>query len=545
MSSDNVHLLSYTTAITAGSTVTTEKVILGQYISLNIIPKCDQDLTLVVQFSGDGVNWDYNQFNSIAAASNTLISSPVSGKWIRLQITNASVNNATYTRVYVYGAVSNSAITANISKVGNLWPTVELGQSVSRNAYNAIDVSQVGSFVNYEFYEGTSGDIASGFWSLPYDDIHLYYNGSVATLSVTSSYLYFIGATDLATDKTLMMGRKAISFKPSTSITCIFSGFYLQASKEVANPKATTELIGMGNVTTYPNIRDFVGFGYTNDYDYTDPDAFGLVIYKDGARVLFISRAAWNRDRADGTNVLPYIDPQYMNSYKINIGNGVLSAYILDPNTGIYEIVHRFAYGNTSTSTAFHEPNFGFMTYIASEIGSVPVSSGSTTAIQSFKIFNSDYQLDERSAVIHEETYIGLTSYDIIVGFCTNDPWITKVINMCARLQYISYVVDGGVGALIKIHVCRNSNVTAASHTPIEKARCVVATLDSPTLVSGGEVLFSKVVPGNTSGFIDLREYNILLYPKQGLDYDISNIAIIASSTASVTLDISASWINY
>lgn len=112
--SDIITLLSYNTPLTSGSSYITPKVIAGQYTSLVISYFSDQDTTILVQFSNDGINWDINITKNFFANIKDYENLVIYAKWMRYTITNNSVSNQTVMRIFTYGCPNNNSLNAVI-----------------------------------------------------------------------------------------------------------------------------------------------------------------------------------------------------------------------------------------------------------------------------------------------------------------------------------------------------------------------------------------------------------------------------------------------
>jgi hypothetical protein len=62
----------------------------------------DRNLTLYVDFSSDGTNFDYSNSTSVTASTGATFSVEVCAPWVRLRITNASGGNTTILRAYMW-----------------------------------------------------------------------------------------------------------------------------------------------------------------------------------------------------------------------------------------------------------------------------------------------------------------------------------------------------------------------------------------------------------------------------------------------------------
>ena len=125
--SDNIATLSTNIPLTPLDSWTSEKVIAGQYSSLVISIKTDQNASLEVQFSGDGLNWDIIDTYPIVANTPVYETIIILQKWIRLVLNNLGADMS-YLRVYTYGSVQNTNTNAIlVSDIGNKLGNLNIG----------------------------------------------------------------------------------------------------------------------------------------------------------------------------------------------------------------------------------------------------------------------------------------------------------------------------------------------------------------------------------------------------------------------------------
>lgn len=374
MSSDNINLLSYAQNILAGATITTEKMILGQFISLNIIPKSDQDLTIVIQFSGDGSNWDYSVTKNITAGSNTLDTTPVVSKWMRLLITNNGVSDTTFLRVFVYGTPSNSSTLAQIAKIGNLNPVIDVG-NFPTTTFGALHTEQNKPFIAINFDRGIDGDF---FGDSKFEFLYNLYSYTYVT-DYPAKVNFIDGVIQISSDNNALSSNGLftdyIRYNAGVGINMTFTCAWYQAPKiNTDNVNNVIMRVGLGSVLSIdPAIHgDFIGFGQgltpnsegTNLSIYwykEDPtDASGFVL------VERVPQTSWNLDKCDGNNILPAMDWTKLNIFKISLqylGAGVITFYVENPSTGFIVPIHQIRVPNSRNTTSLYNTSFQGVIY--------------------------------------------------------------------------------------------------------------------------------------------------------------------------------------
>lgn len=101
--SDNLPVFAYTSNLAANTSHTSPKLLLGSYTGLSALLYSDVQISLRVQFSGDGVHWDHEK--SVLGAANTgkQFNFSVSAKWTRFILSNSNlIGGSSILRFHVY-----------------------------------------------------------------------------------------------------------------------------------------------------------------------------------------------------------------------------------------------------------------------------------------------------------------------------------------------------------------------------------------------------------------------------------------------------------
>jgi hypothetical protein len=511
MSSDNVALLSYTSNILAGVTITTEKVILGQYISVNALPKSDREISVVFQFSGDGANWDYSITNNIPTGSNLVLSTPVVAKWLRLQITNLDLTDTTSLRVYVYGAPSNSAISATIGKVGNEFPFLNVANTY-RGPYGEVLAGAPKSKRSYIFTKGTTGSLDTSSWVLPYPGFFTF--GHIgATLEFSNGDMSINGLTPApGNGPVAFLCGPAVTVAAGAGMSCRFTAYYTQGLKNPSFPGAATELVGMGN-GTFPTgeMDNFVGFGYGDgSLPADDLNSFGVVVIRDRVKT-FVPRTSWNTDKSDGNNIMPALDFSKYQCYEVQMqfASGVMNFNILNPNTGLFLTVHQWRFSNNTNETSILEPSLGIMAYAEFEPTSIPLQTTDSITLGDFAIVTDVEEIKTDLRVAASNTVAGVTVERNIISLSNNPSWYGSLTRRAVDIDFISAAHDTQQTVLISIY--RNSPLTNPVWVEPYPDNIPVSVDRVGVHGPGGFLVFSFVLGRRSSTQLDLSDYHLHL----------------------------------
>lgn len=485
MSSDNVLLLSHTSNILAGVTYTSEKVILGQYISLNILPKSDVDLSIVLQFSGDGSNWDYSVTSTVAAGGNTVISNPVQAKWMRITVTNSSGANSTYLRVFVYGTPSNSSITAQIGKIGNLNPEVDLGNL-------PISYANPNPIATYTFQSvNTSLTSANNIQCQHYD--------LKVKSTITTPGAQVTGGNTLIK----LINNNKNSLDDVLGTTHNLTGDYYVV-RFVARFVYTTDSLNGGTtlVGTSSSYGDRFSFGFQGTLDY---DHFGIYQSPSGGGT-FIPRTSWNVDKCDGTYIVPVLDPATCLAYQIVIGYNMVNYYILYDSK--YRLVHRYTFDGSVTNVMMRDTSCGlFMRTFMDATGEGSATLGNLEAHCAY------WALIELGGV--ERKRIKGLSYSRTMSGITSEAAIFTLQNyaIMGAYSYLKTVVIDSIsaacntgGATITVRLYLNATLGGTPAYSAVSPYSNVRVDTAGTTVTGG-VLIKTFYVTNSSTPFDMSDY--------------------------------------
>ena len=357
--SDILPSLSTTIPLGAGAFYLTEKIIAGQYSSITIITFSDTNISVIVEFSGDGVNFDATVTKNFAAGAGGTESTVILSKWMRLRIVNTSISPQTLLRVHTYANVENTSISASIIPVNGIAPYVNIANLPTSSGSLMVE-SPVTIFCNscYSFeskkisdlntYDGGYLDCNGSTWRVS-KKINLVGGASVANLTNTADgrLELYVGSTAAPLEYCCLQSSRVTSPDCKGSIIFECSAQWNDNTFLEGRGRSLVGCIsGMGRINR-DGTDPFVGFG---SYDEVH---VGLVneleiCYGSGVvgdpDVISIHQPDWNVDKADGTLNLPLITASSaINSFRIIIelaGNGLVFFQIRNPSSGVWVTVH-------------------------------------------------------------------------------------------------------------------------------------------------------------------------------------------------------------
>lgn len=538
MSSDNIPQLSYNGTLNGAEIYYSDPVILGQYISVSLLVAADQDLTITLQFSADGIHYDYSVSRNWLIGTNDLLIQPVTAKWTRLRITNNSLLATTYTRVITYGTPSNSSLVAQISKIGNLDPSVNVS-NLPIGIFGDLSVAQTTPQVQHLFSQLVNGNIYPRTYVTPDQSINSFSSDSTGTVANINSCMEFGSGLSYGEFATIWGASSA--YYPGQGLKAEFSFGFLQQAKAPTDAP-TTQWIGIGNVSSNEPF-DFVGFGFDSSYGDWDADEYNLwgAVYKNSNAVSteFIPHTLFNVDKADGTFVLPDIDVSKMQVGRIRIGHLGYSSIewsIQNPTTGLWQVVHVINRCNSFlVDTNFQSPSMQMIAYQNTN-GGTPASSGELIRCASFAIFLEGPKFENyQRAVFFGEAACdtGLVPpYTNLLAVRCESTWYSLPNNVCIDIDSVSFAVNTATKD-VDITIYKNSTIGGAWDTTYNP-RLPASSTYLGAVSNVGTPVFRQRISSTNYSIVDLTPYHIHLNPGE-------NVAIVGTSTAAANIYVTMS----
>jgi len=499
--SDIIKSLSYFLPLNAGISYTSEPVIAGQYTSLSITVFGDQDSSVVVSFSPDGVNYDSVVTKNFSAGIKSHESVVILSKWIQIKCTNTSGVNQTVFRVGVYGSVNNSTLNAILEGVGNSLPQVDVA-NFPLGGFGDLRVANVQTKIAYAFIAGNTSIPKDNNVQCNYADIH---SGDI-TGSSTPSIDFSNRMINLKLNGDLnnvsYIQGKPIRYTPGLSSNFRFTMKFSLSDSDVG----VTLQVGVGFVTSSGIRSDFLGFGWTSGAPSTY-DNFGISYVVAGS-VNFIERLSFNGDKMDGTADLPVLDLTKIQVCEISqtyLGAGPIVFRVMN-NAGQWVIVHTLKLPGVLTATSARDPSFGFCMFGNLVAGAVigsgvdSVASGSC-GIQQDGVLS---EVEEPNVVLHsaiEKTIAGATetvmysleNFTLFQGTSVHTP---------LAINEISCSSDGGKNSFIFIY--DNCTLSGSSYALVNGFSSMRKD-EAGTVSAYGRLIFEVPLSKNSVNLIQLK----------------------------------------
>lgn len=494
MSSDNIQLLTYTSNLGPLATHYTEKVIAGQYITICIIVKSDVPLQVIVQFSGDGIYWDYNITTNIDANTNKSINATIQGKWVRLAIKNLdTLLTSSFLRVNTYGTPSNATVLAQLASNGNINPVVDIGNLPT-------DYDQKSVLKQYRFNFGSSGTTSGiGGGSTPF---------YTTNRQIQYAYNPFKGDHSFDFNNSMLNIRSGLNENTSlitdspTLVNCDY--FIVTFSFLLTNTtNSNSGSIAIGVRDSVSSYITFIQNSGSSGYN-----KWGVSHYN-GYSTETVLRQNFNVDTCDGTSKIPIIDFTKLQTVKFVISQSGFKFFIKYNED--YVLAHTYV-PTDRTHGMFVDKSYGFHmsnNTLPATSGTLDISCSSwmmqslidtPMTLSNYNYYNSGILSWLIGGLYHLLTLYNGTTYQ--GSPCFRNIKITKLTftghntNDYIFTVYIGSTITGGTFSTVDT----NSNLQAST----------VGSLSS----SGYLIYHTYIVGGMRQGVVDL---DIELNPLQSL----------------------------
>ena len=330
---DIINELSTTTPLGGGQTFTSNPFVMAEYNSMSMIYFSDQPNTITVNWSADGVNWDYKKTYSLYANTPDQISMITYSKWCYIKITNTG-DAQTVLRFEIYGTTSNNAVSSNIQgNTSNVLPEFSVSNSFDYNALQSQHVESWYPQFVYNFAGLTGGNTGmngsdtgttgpSAMFNAGYSNLNFTFSSSVNPTGYLQNLYWFDGSSMILSQQAKVTACQDIV--QDDKFLKLYSGVGNRISFTAAMTRDETRQYIFGG-TGQPNlwagagyangptgndgwtnpIQDGLFFGYygnTGSFNFQQyQNAFG-VIYVNGGNLNFYPQSSWNVDKCDGVD---------------------------------------------------------------------------------------------------------------------------------------------------------------------------------------------------------------------------------------------------
>ena len=371
--SELISYLSYTGTIGVGSSHETIKTLLQEFGSISITANTDQNISIILEFSNDGVNFDYVSPNTVSPG-NITITSVVLGRWCKIRIVNASRVTANI-RCHSFCQTIPVAIQAQIHAEGSTVPDFNV-DNLSSSLFNDLRVCQKipKDSISFQYDSAPAGvlvhpsrdleqGIGAGATSLG-SPITIVSN----TLTLSNIYSAPLGGYQY------VIGRPIV-FSGANSLYCTMTcGFETQGyiSSGISYDQM---LCGLGYLDpTSGSIIDGFFIGYPKTPVVPNPltDEISFITSFNGVQDS-IPKSQWSMDRLDGDgNSAIVLDPTKMSTWRIRLALGT-SVYLeyKNPGDNLFIPCHRIQIENLYTTNLLKNPSMSFLMYTERTTASV------------------------------------------------------------------------------------------------------------------------------------------------------------------------------
>lgn len=365
--SEVIQYLNFDGTIASGTEHETLKVILQEFGSMSVTIVSDENLNLLIEFSNDGINFDYSNSTAITENSRDTVTTVILGKWCRIRVQNVSQVDATV-RFSTYCQVIPSTIQSQIEATGNNYPIFNIN-NLSGTLYNDTRTAQRKPFEQHNFtYSSASVGVISG----PDRELIQASGGglipSVTPATIVGNVLTLSNVYTAPAGGWQCVYGPPVVVNSGNPVYVEFASSYAVSGYIDAGIFGVDQmLVGMGYIdTTTGNIIDglYVGYPSAPNPPATIVNEISFVVYTSGVEQ-HIVRSKWSFDRLDGfgpSGVL--LDPTTLSTWRIRTGI-VNSAYLEyhNPNDNEWIPCHRIQFENLFNATEIANPSYGYNVY--------------------------------------------------------------------------------------------------------------------------------------------------------------------------------------
>lgn len=310
---------------------------------------------------------------------------------------------------------------------------------------------------------------------------------------------------------------KFLKYRPGQGVETVFSCLY------TTGVASTLQEVGILGIT------NGFGFGY-------DGDEFGILHRNNGVNT-WTGSTNWSVDKADGTGVLPALDPTTLNVYRVSYAgyNGTINFGIEDSESGFLVDVHQIKYTNSNTVPAVTNASLPFSICVDNLATTSDLIVQCASAMCSVQGIILGQQPDSALTNAFSNTFSGVNqTIDTVFQIRSKTSFGGAPNNIEAVLKRISIGTDG-TGICI-IEVFQNATTTAPTWVDVDATSSIMETDILGTAITGGDLIYSTILQKADASSEIVSELNIVMAPGDILSF----AATTFSGTNDVT--IAANW---
>jgi len=539
--SEVIQYLSFEEVIQQGESYETIKVLLQEFGSMSVVCIPSANISLSIQFSNDGINFDSSQSYSVSSSGQT-ITSVILGKWARLRVINTVKGDVTI-RLSTFAQVIPICIQSQLESEGDVFPSVNIDNLASA-LFGDLRVSQRETirYYSFQYYTQNAGILVGPERDLEQSS----YNGSNFIDSPGSVFGGTIGLTNIYNappgGSTTIKGDD-VSITSGNSIFCNISvGFYDRGYNlkdpitGVPDDGYDCSMAGLGFIDTSTGTPlDGIYIGYPNNIPTSAiVDEFCFIIYTDGNETV-IPKSQWTFDSLDGngsSRVL--LDPTKLSTWRIRtaISTSVYLEYH-NPGDNLWIPCHRIQVENLFEIIAFQNPSLSFNLYTertTTSSGDLNVARGSgpfcSRASVGFEAGIEQNIKQQTYSVFNQTNLVALIPKEIIS--IRNGPNLNNIFNRSNIRVDDVYLTHSNGSSAAKVDIVKNGSFLSPTWSYREPIRDPLQDSFGDLLIGSGFNIKGVLLSPNSTEFASLDK----------VDNELSRLetlSIVVTSPADVT----------
>lgn len=538
--SEVISYLSFDGTIQQGESYETIKVLLQEFGSMSVVLNPSANVSLSIQFSNDGLNFDTNNNYSVGSGGQT-ITSVILGKWARLRVTNTVKENVSV-RLSTFCQVIPIAIQSQLESEGDVFPSVNIDNQTS-SLFGDLRVAQRETirYYSFQYYTQNGGVLVGPDRDLIQDSYgganFIDSPGSVngGTIGLTNIYNSASGgSTSIKGDDVSITAGNSIW----ANISCGFydRGYDLKNAEGIPDDGFDQSMVGIGYIdegTGKP--LDGIYIGYPDSIPGSPiVDEFCLIVYTNSQETV-ITKSQWIYDSLDSNGSSGILlDPTKLSTWRIRTATSC-SVYLEyhDPRDNLFIPCHRLQVENVFSTIQLSNPSLAFNLYTER----TTTSSGELTTSRGCGPYCSRAALGFEAGIdkfVKQQTYSVFNSTNLVANIPKEilsircGPDLNGVLNRSnVRIDDI-YLTHSNGSSAGKVDIIKNGSFNNPTWSYVDPIRDCVQTDVGTLFIGTGYNIKGVLLSPNTTENPNLSK----------VDNELSRfetLSIVATSAADVT----------
>lgn len=286
----------------------------------------------------------------------------------------------------------------------------------------------------------------------------------------------------------------------------------------------TIGIVGSSQIIGYGDDDDGLFFGYIDD-------EFGVIQRKGGVDN-FIVQSDWNIDKFNGegrSGIL--LDTTKGNSFQIEFQIfGVADFSIENPETGVFDKVHRISYPNTQLTPILNASTLPLFIKVenTTNTSDMTLKSASIAGLNQGIVFNQRGVLNSAGNKV-----IDIITEVPIFSLRNKDTFQSKTNRVDIVFQLATFSTFGAEPVIFRAKI--NGTLTGDVFVDVSTTTSVIAVDKVATAISGGLTVIQFDLAANDSLNLNVLDLNISLPPD-------TDFTLTAESSKKNTVSASATW---